>query len=175
VQIKFKISGTDLFTCRDRLGLFGDAGLSMDEGNAQELLLATDEWTLNGQANGASRESKLPALTMSRPRDPRTNAEILDECLVTIKIARGSASFLVKSIFSTVLVVLGSLVCAPWRPASLHRMASTSASTLTRRDRHARVPRSRLRAAIRCLTARGFMCWLAPQLCDAPSPCRVHR
>ena len=107
VELKFKIPGTDLYTCSGVHGLAGEDGAPLTDSTAEELLLAGQEWKLDRRGG-----SWLNAVSLEKDIDGLTNLQKNDTCVMSIRIIRVPIAYVVKGILSTVLVVGGSLVTA---------------------------------------------------------------
>lgn len=109
VKITFEVEGADLYTCDNQNGLFGEDGARLanelerkeDEPSPQSLLIGSAEWLLTDQHDWR------PSVSLAKARNAATGEEEAHKCELTISVRRIPIAFMVRGIFSTILVVSG--------------------------------------------------------------------
>jgi len=110
VQMEFEVPGADLFTCESMNPVRYSGGL-MDLDGSILSVGALGSALLPGNAAWSLAGTQVSTIFFNHPRDSNGMVQ-RSRCVLNILLKRQFMVFVVKAMFTTVLVVVGSLVCA---------------------------------------------------------------
>jgi hypothetical protein len=108
--MEFEVPGADLFTCESMNPVRYSAGL-MDLDGSILSVGALGSALLPGNAAWSLAGTQVSTIFFNHPRDSNGMVQ-RSRCVLNILLKRQFMVFVVKAMFTTVLVVVGSLVCA---------------------------------------------------------------